>query len=148
MCARRRCPVAYPHTATLGFVGLEEAMASPALHDGSEHPAQPDGITDTGVHAVAAGRHDLVGRVTGQPHTAIPITVGKRQARAPRVGADDVAVELDAELREQKLLGLDRFGVGTRSEQGVQCPGVAIVLGDQRPSLGRLGVPRSAEPLE
>ena len=57
---RRRCPVADRHGATLGFIGLEQAMVSPALHDRGEHPAQPDGITYTGVHAVAAGRHDLV----------------------------------------------------------------------------------------
>src|SRR5258705_334041 len=57
--------------------------AAPAAGQGGGFPADVEGVRDTRVHAVAAGRRDLVAGVAREEHAAGAVAVGDEDVRPP-----------------------------------------------------------------
>ena len=96
----------------LGAVGIEQAVAAPALDHGGELPRQIDRVADAGVHAKAAGgRHDMRG-VAGDKAAAVAVALGDQFAPHPRQHAQDLEFEVAADGAADR--GLDLLVVYSR----------------------------------
>ena len=104
--------VARADRLAFGAVGIEEAVAAPALDHGGELPGQIDHIADAGVHAEAAGRrHDMRG-VAGDKAAAVAVALGDQLAPHPRQHAQYLEFEVAADGAADR--GLDLFVVYSR----------------------------------
>ncbi len=84
--AARLGDVAHADRPALDGVGIEQAVAAPAVEHGVELPGQIDRVADAGIHAEAAGRRHHVRGVAGDEDAAVAIA-SRRPARAASTAA-------------------------------------------------------------
>jgi len=89
----------------------------PALELCGKRPAEPDGISDSRVHAIATGGGDLVDGVAGQPDPTAAERVGDRQPWCPGVGDENVQFEPASEPLLHELARVDRVGVRSDAQR-------------------------------
>ncbi len=110
--AARLRDIAGADRLAFGAVGIEEAVAAPALDHGGELPGKIDRVADAGVHAEAAGgRHHMRG-VAGDKAAAVAVALGDQFAPHPRQHAQYLELEVAADGAADR--GLDLFVVYSR----------------------------------
>ena len=92
----------------LGAVGIEEAVAAPALDHGGKLPGQIDRVADPGVHAKAAGGRHHMRCIAGDKAAAVAVALGDQFAPHPRQDAQYLEFEVAADGAADG--GLDLLG--------------------------------------
>jgi hypothetical protein len=132
--ARRGDPVAQRDPPPFPLVCREQPGPAPPLDLARNRPGQPDGVTDAGVHAVAAGGRHLVHGIPGEPDPVLPIALCDGEARRPFVGLEDLEREVVPEDPLHQLRGVRAGGLLADADRDVQCVSPRVVLRDECPS--------------
>ncbi len=119
--------------AAFRVVGVQQALARPALQDRGQFPGEVVGVLDAGVGAEGAGGGHLGGRVTGEEDAAGAVAAGDALGGVPgglagdldvEVGVADGAADVGGDAVVGEVLdGFALFGV----PGGVEDPVLAVV---------------------
>ena len=130
----------------LGFIGVQNRLAGPALHPCGQQPREVQRVGNAGVHAVTRVRHPDVRRVPRQKHPAAAKPVCHQTPANPVFLAQHLVVEVGAHTQNvaDALVAVHRVKLGFIGAQVVvDQPVVMAIDGKHRAATARVhGVTR------
>jgi len=96
--------VALSDRPTFGIIALQDGFSSKAMKDSGKFPAQIGCITNSGVHAIAAGWNVLVRSIACEEDTTLGVAARNKKMRRPRIGHQDLCFDIPPDEPAKQFL--------------------------------------------